>query len=104
MGYTVRCSTDDHLTMARDDAQINVRQPPHRYAILEAASFVHDKGTPGKLIQEIVDEAIDRYAELASVQKALEARREQAAVDESKLSRLPEARPHRRSRRSVSPS
>lgn len=74
--------------MARDDPQINVRQPPDRYAILEAAAFVHDKGTPGKLVQELVDEAIDRYAELATVKKALEARREQSAADEGKLSHL----------------
>lgn len=75
--------------MARDDPQINVRQPPGRYAILEAAAFVHDKGTPGRIVQELVDEAIDRYAELASVKKVLEARREQAATDEGKLSHLP---------------
>ncbi len=74
--------------MARDDPQINIRQPPNRHAILEAAAFVHDKGTPGKLVQELVDEAIDRYAELASVKKALEARREQVAADEGKLSHL----------------
>ena len=81
--------------MARDDPQINVRQPPSRYAILEAAAFVHDKGTPGRLVQELVDEAIDRYAELASVKKALEARREQTAADEGKLSHLSTKR-HRR--------
>jgi hypothetical protein len=81
--------------MARDDPQINVRQPPNRYAILEAAAFVHDKGTPGKLVEELVDEAIDRYAELVSVKKALEARREQAAADEGKLSHLPTKRGRR---------
>ena len=74
--------------MAREDRQINVRQPLERYATLEAAAFVHHKGSPGKLIQELVDEAVDRYAELPSVKKALEARREQAAVDEGKLSHL----------------
>jgi TRAP-type uncharacterized transport system substrate-binding protein len=74
--------------MARNQPQINLRQPPDRYAILEAAAFVHDKGTPGKLVQELIDEAINRYAELASVKKALEARREQVAADEGKLSHL----------------
>ena len=74
--------------MAREDPQINVRQPLERYAILEAAAFVHGKGTPGKLIQELVDEAVDRYAGLPSVKKALEARREQGAADEGKLSHL----------------
>lgn len=74
--------------MARDDPQINVRQPPDRYAILEAAAFVHGKGTPGKLVEDLVDEAIDRYAEVPTVQKALEARREHAAADQGKLSHL----------------
>jgi hypothetical protein len=86
----------------REDPQINVRQPPDRYAILEAAAFVHDKGTPGKLVQGLVDEAIDRYAELASVKKALEARREQAAVDEGKVSRLADTRPRRKRTRGAS--
>jgi hypothetical protein len=75
--------------MAREHPQINVRQPPERYAVLEAAAFVHGKGSPGKLVQELVDEAIQRYETLPSVKKALEARREQAAADEGKLSQLP---------------
>ncbi len=74
--------------MARDDPQINLRQSPPRYAVLEAAAFVQDKGTPGKLVQELIDDAIDRYAELPAVKKALEARREQAAADEGKLSHI----------------
>lgn len=74
--------------MPRNDPQINVRQPPDRYSILEAAAFVQDKGTPGKLVQELVDEAIDRYAELTSVKEALEARRQQQAADEAKLLHL----------------
>lgn len=74
--------------MAREDPQINVRQSPDRYSILEAAAFVQGRGTPGKLVQKLVDEAIDRYADLASVKKALEARREQSAKDEGKLSHL----------------
>lgn len=82
--------------MARGDPQINVRQPPNRYAVLEAAAFVHDKGTPRKLVQELVDEAIDRYAELESVKKALEARREQAAIDEGKVGDLSAKRVQRR--------
>lgn len=82
--------------MARTDRQINVRQPLDRYAILEAAAFVHSKGTPGKLVEELVDDAIDRYAELDSVKKALEARREHAAVDEGKLSHLRTADSRRR--------
>lgn len=74
--------------MARGDSQINVRQPRDRYAILEAAAFVHGVGTPHKLVQQLVDEAVGRYAGQESVKKALEARREQAAADEGKLSHL----------------
>jgi hypothetical protein len=74
--------------MARDDHQTNFRLPPERYAILEAAAFVHGLGSPGKLVQQLVDEAIDRYANLRTVQKALEARGEQAAADNRKLSPL----------------
>lgn len=74
--------------MARDDPQINIRLTPDRYAILEAAAYVHRKAIPRVLVEELVDEAIDRYARLDTVQKALEARREQAAADEGKLTHL----------------
>ncbi len=76
--------------MPRNDPQINVRQSPSRYAILEAAAFVESKGTPGKLVQELVDEAIDRYAELSTVKKVLEGRAEQMAKNAAKLTRLPQ--------------
>jgi hypothetical protein len=78
--------------MARGDPQTNIRLSPDRYAILEAAAFVHRSGTPVKLLEQLVDEAIDRYAKLPTVQKALEAQREQAAADEGKLSHLPSRR------------
>jgi hypothetical protein len=74
--------------MARTDPQINVRQSQDRYAILDAAAFVENKGTPSKLVQEIVDEAIDRYAELPAVKKALEARADQASANAGKLTDL----------------
>lgn len=78
--------------MARGDPQTNIRLGPERYAILEAAAWVHRAGTPTKLVEQLVDEAIDRYAKLPTVQKALEAQREQAAADEGKLSHLPSRR------------
>jgi hypothetical protein len=78
--------------MARGDPQTNIRLSPERYAILEAAAFVHRAGAPTKLVEQLVDEAIDRYAKLPTVQKALEAQREQAAADEGKLSHLPSRR------------
>jgi hypothetical protein len=78
--------------MARADPQINVRQSQGRYEILEAAAFVENKATPSKLVQEIVDEAIDRYADLPAVKKALEARVDQAIANAGKLARLPQDR------------
>ncbi|HWH09614.1 MAG TPA: hypothetical protein VG165_00655 [Solirubrobacteraceae bacterium] len=74
--------------MARGDPQINIRLSPDRHAILEAAAFVHRSGTPAKLLEQVVNESIDRYAKSPSVQKALEAQREQAAADQGKLSHL----------------
>jgi hypothetical protein len=78
--------------MARGDPQTNVRLSQERYEILEAAAFVQRAGTPTKLVEQLVNEAIDRYAKLPTVQKALEAQREQAAADEGKLSHLPSGR------------
>ncbi len=74
--------------MARGDPQTNIRLPHDRYAVLEAAAFVHRMGNPTRLAQQLVDDAIDRYAKLDTVQKALEAQREQAAAQEGKLSHL----------------
>jgi uncharacterized protein (DUF1778 family) len=74
--------------MARGDPQINIRLTPDRHAILEAAAYVHRKTLARVLVEELVDEAIDRYAKLETVQKALEAQREQTATDEGKLTQL----------------
>jgi hypothetical protein len=71
--------------MPRNDPQINVRQPPERYAILEIAALLEHKGTPGKLVQELVDDAVKRYAAMASVQKMLVVQAEHDAVKEKKL-------------------
>jgi len=73
--------------MARGDPQINIRLTPDRHAILEAAAYVHRK-TLARAVEELVNEAIDRYAKLDTVQKALEAQREQTATDEGKLTHL----------------
>jgi len=78
--------------MSRGYPQTNVRLSPERYAILEAAAFVQRAGTPTKLVEQLVNEALDRYAGLPTVQKALEAQREQAAAEEGKLSHLPSRR------------
>jgi hypothetical protein len=78
--------------VTRKDPQLNVRLPPEREAILRAAAFVSGSATPGELAREIVENAIDGYAELPTVKKALEARAEQAAADEGKLTHLSQGR------------
>ena len=75
--------------MARNDPQLNVRLTPERSAIFRAAAFVHGAATPVELAREIIERAIDGYAELPTVKKALEARAEQAAANEGRLSHLP---------------
>jgi hypothetical protein len=77
--------------VSRKDPQINVRLAPDREAILRAAAFVHDKATLGALVHELVEEAIDQYAELPTVQTALKARAEQLATNERKLTHLSQA-------------
>jgi len=74
--------------MARGDPQTNIRLSQSRYEVLEAAAFVYRTGSPTKLAQQIVDEAIDDYARRETVQKALAARREQAAAGAGKLAHL----------------
>jgi hypothetical protein len=71
--------------MARNDPQINVRQPPEHYSILEIAALLEHKGTPGKLVQELVDEAVKRYAAMATVQKMLAVQAEHDAVKKKRL-------------------
>jgi len=71
--------------MARNDPQINVRQPPEHYAILAIAALLEDKGTPGKLVQELVDEAVERYAAMPAVKKMLAAKEEHDAVKQKRL-------------------
>jgi hypothetical protein len=78
--------------VSRKDPQFNVRLAPDREVILRAAAFVHGKDTPGELARELIEEAIDRYAKLPAVKKALEARTEQTAANEGKLSHLPRDR------------
>lgn len=78
--------------MARGDPQTNIRLSPERYAILEAAAYVQRAGTPTRLVEQLVNEAIDGYAKLPTVQKALEAQREQTAANEGKLSHLASGR------------
>jgi hypothetical protein len=109
-----KVATTPSNDMARGDLQTNIRLSPERYAILEAAAFVHRAGTPTKLVELLVDEAVDRLAKLPTVQKALEAQREQGAADEGSCriwprsavgqQRVPRAVRHERWRAPHSPS
>src|SRR5271170_2640022 len=89
--YTVGCSTDGTSAMpARSDTQLNVRlNKPHR-AVLDAAAFVQET-TAARIVQELTERAIADYEKQPTVQKALEARAEQAAASEGKLAHLPQA-------------
>ncbi len=72
---------------ARSDTQLNVRlDKPHR-AVLDAAAFVHET-TATRIVQELAERAIADYEKQPTVQKALQARREQALTDQGKLTRL----------------
>jgi hypothetical protein len=78
--------------MARGDPQLNVRLRSEQRAVLDAAAYV--RGTTAvRLVQELAEEAIAGYEGQSSVQKALAARREQAAIDEGKLTQLNRAAP-----------
>jgi hypothetical protein len=78
--------------VTRKDPQLNVRLPPEREAILRAAAFVNGNATPVELAREILETAIEGYAQLPTVKKALEARTEQAAANEGKLTHLRQGR------------
>jgi uncharacterized protein (DUF1778 family) len=82
--------------MSRDDPQLNIRLRREHRDILDAAAFVHRKGAAGKLVQELVEEAIERYRGLPSVQKALEAMHEQDAQSTGKLTHLADQRDRKR--------
>jgi hypothetical protein len=71
--------------MARNDPQINVRQPPAQYAILEIAALLEHKGTPGKLVQELVDDAVKRFEAMPEVQEVLAIKAKRDAVKARKL-------------------
>jgi hypothetical protein len=74
----------------RSDTQLNVRlDKPHR-AVLDAAAFVHET-TAARIVQELAERAIADYEKQSTVQKALEARAEQAAAREGKLVHLRQA-------------
>jgi len=74
--------------MARNDPQINVRQPPEGYAILEIAALLERKGTPGKLVQELVEDAVRRYAEMPAVREVLAIQAKHDAVKAKRVTYL----------------
>jgi hypothetical protein len=87
------------MMAAQDHPQTNFRLHPKRYAVLEAAAFVLKAGTPRKLTEQIVNEAIDGFERLESVRMALQARRDQEDIDRGQVADLSKQR--RRSRRDL---
>jgi len=82
--------------VARKDPQTNLRLSAERHRILEAAAFVEEAGTPTKLAEQIVEEAIDRYARMPSVQMAIQARTQHAEQASTRVTPVPEKAPRRR--------
>lgn len=76
--------------MAREDPQHNIRLKPAQDATLRAAAFVHGL-SPGDLARRYLEEGLVRDAKRPSVKKALEARAEQVAESEGKLTHLSSA-------------
>jgi hypothetical protein len=71
----------------RVSPQLNIRLDTARRDILEAAAFVHST-TATKLVQQLVESAIEDYSRHANVQAALQARVDQVAVDDGKVAQL----------------
>jgi hypothetical protein len=64
--------------------QVNIRLSQDLFEVLEAAAYVQ-RVTPATLVAEAAEESIDQYAKEASVQTALEARREADSATAGKL-------------------
>jgi hypothetical protein len=73
--------------MPRGDPQLNVRLRSEHRAVLDAAAYVRGT-TAARLVQELAEQAITGYERESTVQKALAARREQAAIDDGKVTKL----------------
>lgn len=67
-----------------ETSQVNVRLPPDRFEILEAAAFAQ-RTTPAILLTEAAEEFIDGLAGEAPVQAALSARSQADAVNERRV-------------------
>jgi hypothetical protein len=78
----------------RLDPQLNVRLSKSHRAVLDAAAFVHET-TATRIVQELAERAIADYEEQPTVQKALEARAEQASANAAKVAHLSDDRARR---------
>lgn len=75
----------------RSDPQLNVRLNRSHRAVLDAAAFVHET-TATRIVQELAERAVADYERQPTVQKALEARAEQANANAAKVARLSNGR------------
>ena len=71
-----------------DKQQLNIRLSPETDAVLRTVAYLSSRSA-GDLARELLEQALDDYAEQTSVKKALEARAEHGAELEGKLARLP---------------
>jgi hypothetical protein len=74
--------------VARNDIQTNFRLPPEKIEVLEAAAYVERAGSVQKLVRQLVEDAVQYYAQLPAVNKALEAQKEQLSAREGKVAPL----------------
>jgi uncharacterized protein (DUF1778 family) len=76
------------MAKATTKPQLNVRLARAKDDILRAAAFVHGQ-SPGEFGRELLEQALEPFEAMASVQKAMAARADHAAVEQSKVSPLP---------------
>jgi septal ring factor EnvC (AmiA/AmiB activator) len=72
--------------------QTNFRLPEEKYGVLEAAAYVEKADSVPNLVRALVEDAIQQYAQLATVQQAMKAQEEQLAAKRDKVTALPNRR------------
>ena len=75
--------------MGKGDVQINLRLPAETQEKLEAIAFLEGVGTAQKLIKKLIEESVEHYLQLPTVQEALDTRARHLAADRGKVRPLP---------------
>lgn len=75
--------------MGNGGVQINLRLPAEVHEKLEAIAFLEGAGTIQKLLRQLIDDSVEHYLQLATVQQALATRAEHLGADRGKVRPLP---------------